>query len=95
MDDHDNVVRLSSLYNCRVCGLFERTQPYGPDGKSPDYDFCNCCGVEHGYEDGTPEGARRYRTNWLGNGAPWFLLDQKPEDWDLHRQLKGIPEGYR
>jgi hypothetical protein len=49
--------------NCRVCGyLYEEEDasalPWGGDGENPTFAFCIFCGVEFGYQDATPEGAR-------------------------------------
>ena len=38
---------------CRVCGLCYEDQQWGVDGASPTYEFCDCCGVEFGYDDST------------------------------------------
>lgn len=31
---------------CRVCGLPLDEDPWGEDGKTPNYTICPCCGVD-------------------------------------------------
>lgn len=56
---------------CRVCGLRADQPPWGADGRTPVFEMCPCCGVEHGYQDASAAGARRFRTAWLAGGARW------------------------
>jgi hypothetical protein len=88
-------MRNDELYHCRVCGLGFDEPPWGEDGKTASFDLCPCCGVEFGYEDATPVAARRYREEWLKNGAVWADPDAKPANFDLARQLEGIPAAFR
>jgi hypothetical protein len=86
--------------NCRVCGLLYVAEsaadlPWGEGGESPSYWFCDCCGVEFGYGDSTPLGARRWRTRWLDGGARWHDASAQPPDWNRDRQLAAIPEAFR
>ena len=69
--------------------------PYGTDGQTPSFEFCPCCGAQHGYHDATVEGTRKYRKEWLANGANWDMPDQQPSDWNLEEQLSQIPEEFR
>lgn len=80
---------------CRVCGLELREQPWGFDGTTPLYDYCPCCGVEFGYQDASPTGARNYRARWLATGAEWAARDERPSHWDIDEQLKHVPLPYR
>ena len=43
---------------CRVCGFLHDKDykdndyfPWGKDGNTPTFDFCECCGTEFGYND--------------------------------------------
>ena len=81
-------------YVCRVCGLRQEEPPWGEDGKSPSYEYCDCCEVEFGYGDASLIGIRRHRTRWLLNNANWFDVNAKPENWDLEKQLQQIPAEY-
>lgn len=81
--------------NCRVCGYRNVEPPWGEDGRTPEYDFCPCCGAEHGYQDSTATGARVFREKWLLKGAPWDEAAAKPPDWDLEVQLRGVPADFR
>lgn len=88
-------MRNDSNLNCRVCGYQSVDPPWGEDGRSPIYDFCPCCGVEHGYQDSSPLGARNYRTEWISAGAKWEEPASKPEGWDLSEQLSLIPSEFK
>ncbi|MFW2513982.1 hypothetical protein ACNI3K_09410 [Demequina sp. SO4-13] len=83
------------LMHCRVCGLELPEPPWGFDGNTPDYDYCPCCGVEFGYQDATPAGARRFRAKWLVNGAQWASSDERPGRWDRSVQLEDVPAAFR
>ena len=84
----------STIHNCRVCGLYIMDPPWGDDGQSPSYEICPCCGVEFGNEDYTLEATRKYRKKWLSQNVKWFESKQKPDDWDLEKQMQGVPEKY-
>ena len=43
------------------CSFFE----YYLLNKTPSFGICDCCGVEFGYEDATPEAAGACRRSWL------------------------------
>ena len=83
------------VWYCRVCGLDYDASPWGPDGQSPDHSICECCGVEFGYEDYTPDSARQYRAKWLASGAAWFYPKIKPLNWQLEVQLQLVPPRYQ
>lgn len=80
--------------NCRVCGFNQNFEPWGEDGKTPTFDICGCCGVQFGYEDCTVFYVRRFREEWIKNGAEWFSLKEKPKGWSLEEQMKNIPKEY-
>lgn len=79
------------IYRCRVCGLRLTEPPWGGDEKSPSHDICECCGVEHGYEDSGLESIRKYRAEWLAKGAKWFDPKEKPASWAAEEQIKKVP----
>ncbi|TWV06061.1 hypothetical protein FQ707_14610 [Bacteroidaceae bacterium HV4-6-C5C] len=81
-------------HNCRVCGLYITTKPWGNDGQNPTFEICPCCGVEFGNEDYSLDSIRNFRKEWLGKGAPWFDPKQKPLNWKLEDQLQSIPDDY-
>lgn len=83
------------LYRCRVCGLDLPDPPWGIDGRSPNYEYCPCCGVEFGYGDASPVAARRSREAWLRDGASWSDPEERPCSWSLDEQLTGVPKDYR
>lgn len=85
----------SDIYNCRVCGLRLDDPPWSHDGCTPLYDYCPCCGVEFGYQDATPPGARRYREEWLNDGAIWSEPSEMPTDWNRVAQFGRIPDEFR
>lgn len=80
---------------CRVCGYKSEDPPWGDDGRTPLYDFCECCGVEHGYQDASPAGARTYRAQWIAAGAEWEEAAARPEGWKLDEQLRHIPPEFQ
>ena len=83
------------IFNCRVCGLDQGFEPWGEDGKTPSFDICRCCGTTFGYEDCNVECVKKYRMEWLKNGAKWFRPKICPENWSLEEQMKNIPEEFR
>lgn len=84
-----------TIMNCRVCGLDQGDNPWGECGQFPSFDICGCCGVQFGYEDCTELGMREFRQKWLENGAKWFMPKDKPEEWSLEEQMKGIPDQFK
>ena len=52
------------LYKCRVCGFRHCEMPWGPNGQTPTYDICECCGVEFGYEDCNEGAIKAYIERW-------------------------------
>jgi len=83
-------MRKNNHFYCRVCGYESDTAPWGADGKTPVFNFCPCCGVEHGYQDSHPIGARNYRDKWINSGARWEEQGCKPRGWVLEDQLRHI-----
>ena len=84
-----------AIMRCRVCGYNNSTPPWGEDGKTPLYEYCPCCGVEHGYQDASPAGARKYRDEWIKSGVSWEDESAKPEIWILEEQLAHVPDEFR
>lgn len=80
---------------CRLCGYKHESAPWGTDGKSPDYAFCPCCGVEAGYGDCTAQAARKWRQEWLAKGANWDDPKEKPANWNAKEQLKNVPAPFQ
>ncbi|MCB2410565.1 hypothetical protein [Hymenobacter lucidus] len=79
---------------CRVCGFEDNDEPYGHNGDLPSFEYCPCCGVQHGYEDCLPEAAAAYRKNWLATGATFEMPKFRPASWNLAAQLRNIPLGF-
>lgn len=82
-------------FYCRVCGYRNSTPPWGEDGHTPLYDYCPCCGVEHGYQDASTAGAKKYREEWVNGGAKWHESQIKPVGWELEEQLNNVPTDFR
>lgn len=80
---------------CRVCGFESEVPQWGEDGRTPIYDYCPCCGVEHGYQDASPKGARTFREAWLTAGARWAEPETRPPNWSLDAQLVQVPNEFR
>ena len=85
----------NDVFRCRVCGLPLDDPPWGLDGHTPLYEHCPCCGVEFGYQDATPLGAKKFREAWLAAGASWDEPERRPPDWSPLEQLKHVPEEFR
>lgn len=90
---------ITSMYHgspfCRVCGYRSETAPWGIDGRTPLYNYCPCCGVEHGYQDSSPAGARSFRRQWIVSGATWVTESARPGEWSLEKQLENVPIEFR
>lgn len=80
---------------CRVCGLKQHVPQYGETGDCPTYEFCDCCGVEFGYQDTAIESAKVFREQWLAAGYRWHVPEIKPNNWDVHEQLLQVPEAFQ
>jgi hypothetical protein len=85
----------SDKYHCRVCGFWDVEMPWGEDGKTPSFEYCPCCGVQHGYQDTTAKGACRFRSEWIAGGGVWSVPKVKPNGWNLTEQLEFIPIRFR
>lgn len=82
-------------HNCRICGLYIEDLPWGEDGVTPTYEICSCCGGEFGNDDYTMESVKKYRARWLAEGAVWFYKKNRPENWDIEKQMKDIPKTFK
>lgn len=83
------------LMHCRVCGLLQAEEPWGPTGTDPTWAICDCCGTEFGYEDSSVAAANGARERWISSGAKWFRPEVRTSDWSLDAQLAQVPEKYR
>ena len=77
--------------NCRVCGYEYDEPPWGIDDKTPLFEICPCCGNQFGYNDCNIEAIRKYRSEWIINGANWFNSKFQNVGWNLFSQLKQVP----
>lgn len=108
----------NKLTICRVCGYDYKSYylkqgknidtkkndffPWGENGDSPSYDYCDCCGIEFGNQDDDLESVRKERTKWIENGMKWnratnknsILYQSPPVDFNPRDQLKNVPEGW-
>lgn len=81
------------IYICPVCGYDKLSEPPYDKFGDPSYEICPCCGFEFGYDDlNLGFDYKTYRGIWIGNGAKWFSEEEKPNEWDLERQLHNIKE---
>lgn len=83
------------INHCRVCGLYIDTPPWGENYTTPTYEICPCCGVEFGNEDYDYESVIIYRENWINQGANWFLNKEKPQIWNIKKQMMNIPKTFQ
>ena len=86
---------MTNKFVCRICGKTQPEPPWGEDGNSPTYCICSCCGVEFGYEDYSLISIHAFRKRWIDQGAKWFRLKDRPENWSLEEQLKQIPKEFK
>lgn len=86
---------MSNNLACRVCGYLQDDPPWGENGNCPNYDICDCCGVEFGYEDCNLTSILTFRNQWLKNGAKWKNFKYKPINWSLEEQIKNIPKEFK
>lgn len=68
---------------CLVCGYSG-----DPDFYPGDYNICDCCGTEFGYDDRVLT-HEQLRNEWIANDYPWFYSAcPPPAGWDPIRQLR-------
>jgi hypothetical protein len=81
--------------NCRVCGLTQAEAPWGMDGQTPSFDYCDCCGTQFGYQDCLLQGIKAQRERWINNGRNWSNEATKPKEWSFDKQKHQIPRKYQ
>lgn len=87
----DDLKKHYKKHCCRVCGAYYAGYyPWGKDGQTPTFDICQCCGVEFGFEDFTPESIEVYQEEWIARGPVWYDAKTRPENWDAAKQLENI-----
>ncbi|MER8369637.1 hypothetical protein [Mesorhizobium sp. M1348] len=84
-------------FKCRVCGLDQSPDlPWGENSKEPSYIICSCSGVEFGYEDDGLGNCLSIRRHWVEvRRCKWFAPEDRPLDWDMPAQIRGIPLAYK
>jgi hypothetical protein len=84
--------RKRKFFVCSVCGYNCLPRPLYSKRGIPDVSImCACCGFQPGYDDEElGYTLESYREEWLQNGSEWFLEIEKPNQWDLNKQLKNI-----
>lgn len=84
-------------FKCRVCGLDQSPDlPWGENGDHASFNICPCCGVEFGYEDDSLQNCLLARRNWVEvRRCAWFPPKDRPLDWDMPSQVRGIPLPYQ
>jgi hypothetical protein len=79
---------------CRVCGFDEDDERWTrSDGAQ--YVICSCCGAESGVDDLNLRWVRDYRSKWIAAGCAWFSPEVRPANWQLDRQMSGLPVAWR
>lgn len=76
-------------YICTTCGYDQLEEPPRENG-GPSFEICECCGVEFGYQDCTPESNNNFRCLWKKSDYQWHVPERKPKNWDINKQLKNI-----
>jgi hypothetical protein len=90
-----NAMSTNEKSHCRICGYKADEPPWGEDGNTPLFEFCPCCGVEHGYQDATRIAVLNFRKKWLDKGMPWDDEKEKPAQWDPTSQLSHVPSAFK
>ena len=67
-------------YTCPVCFYGGMTEP------PQDYNICECCGTEFGYDDEF-RSHDELRTEWIALGAKWFY-GTPPANWNPWKQSR-------
>lgn len=80
------------FFVCSVCGYERLPGPlYDKSGIADISLICACCGFQPGYDDEESGYTfESYRTEWIENGATWFVEKKKPKKWSLQDQLKNL-----
>ncbi|MEF3118930.1 hypothetical protein [Streptomyces chrestomyceticus] len=78
---------------CRVCG-YDDGEPRWVNGCA-NSDICSACASQSGLNDTMLSGVRELRGYWVGQGAPWSYPKDKPEGWDLLKQISNLPPEWR
>lgn len=83
---------INKNFYCKICGYNLDYNPWGEDGKNPDYSFCSSCGVEFGYQDYSLESILEFRNKWIENGMVWSEEKYVPKskDWNPINEIKNI-----
>ncbi len=77
---------------CRVCGCEHEGFPWGEDGQTPSYEFCDCCGIEFGYQDASLAGVRKAREQWMLKTYAWDRPERCPPGWAPEAQLSRLKD---
>lgn len=82
---------------CPVCGFNKLDEKPYDKYDCPSHEICPCCGTEFGYDDKVKDKSRIKRwkelqLEWVRNGYKWFSVDEKPENWNPHKQLDQLKE---
>ena len=86
-------------YICKVCGYLQEYE-------IEEWTICDCCGIEHGYQDIDKEDANLATINWIRQAfnwsldekrllkgkefSVWFDENKRPKDWNPLDQLNNI-----
>jgi hypothetical protein len=79
---------------CRVCGLNKDDARWAGTDRA-QYVIASCCGAESGVDDLDLKSVRDYRSRWIAAGCAWFSPEERPADWQLDRQMSGLPAAWR
>lgn len=76
-------------YLCPVCGYDQLDEP------PVNFNICDSCGTEFGYDDATFTHAA-LRQRWIQNGATWWNeMIAPPDGWNPVTQMLKAGFGYR
>ncbi len=76
---------------CPVCGYDRLDEPAYDSLHRGSFGICSCCGFQFGVDDDDKGFTHiSYRNQWMKNGAKWFDVLAKPDNWSLDKQLLNI-----
>ena len=83
--------RLTSAYNCPVCGFRGLMEPPRTTEGGGSYEICRACGFQFGVDDedrGFTYGS--WRKRWIERGMPWSSASPPPSEWNPTAALKNL-----